>query len=193
MELKKARQVAWGIIEELTPYCERVIVGGSIRREKAQVKDIEIVLIPRMVTEQVDLFGGTREFSALDGIIYRLVNRMVLRWDDAVKRRGEKYKRLIHNASGMVVELFAAQPENWGLILTLRTGPGEFNKVLVNRFGGAMPSDMEMRGGFLWRRGERLETPTERVFFEEVGVPFWVPEERTAERLREWLVGGRGL
>ena len=47
MELQKAKEIADSIIETLSPHCERCEIGGSIRREKEFVKDIEIVCIPK--------------------------------------------------------------------------------------------------------------------------------------------------
>ena len=97
--------------------------------------------------------------------------------------------------------MFRAERANWGLILALRTGPGDFNKVLVTRSwdGGAMVADMKMEGGYLWRRGMRLETATEEAFFAAMGLPCWEPGERTVGRLKEFLgnkkvlgMGGEG-
>jgi len=125
----------------------------------------------------------------VDGCLAEAMSAGVLRFDEVVKRNGPKYKRLVHVMSGAVVELFAAEPGNWGLVLAIRTGPGEFNRLLVTkqRFGGAMPLGMQMAGGQLLRGGCVVETPTEERFFELLEVPCWPPEERTETRLREYL------
>jgi len=189
MDLACARQIADQLIEALAPACEWIGVAGSIRRRKPNPKDVEIVYVPRMEARQVDLFGAVEQVPLTDRAVARLVEAGNLAWDEKVKRRGPRYKRLVHVETGAVVELFAARPDNLGLILALRTGPGEFNHLLVTarRYGGAMPAGMRMQGGYLWRDGERLETPTEEGFFAALGLPCWPPEERTADRLREWL------
>lgn len=46
MELERAQRVANEVIKRLSPYCKKIEVVGSIRRQKAQVRDIDIVLIP---------------------------------------------------------------------------------------------------------------------------------------------------
>lgn len=117
------------------------------------------------------------------------------RFDEEVRRNGPKYKRMVHGASGLVVELFAAEYGNWGLQLALRTGPAEFNVVLVTKpwKGGAMPADVVMRDGWLWRMGRKVETRTEEEFFGVLGVPWWEPEERQVMRLVRWLAEGKGL
>jgi len=200
MKLSMARTIGMEVVEAMAPGCDRVMIAGSVRRGKAEVKDIEIVYISRMVEEQVDLFN-VAEMPATEGLIGDLVRNGFWHFDDQVKRNGPLHKRLvrpIYNSPGVgvprvVIELFRAVIENWGLILALRTGPADFNRLLVTRLTGAMPADMQMRGGFLWRRGQRLETPTEEIFFEEIGVPCWAPEERSAARLARWLwERGRG-
>ena len=46
MKLEKAKAIANEVIERLRPYCSQIMVAGSVRRRKAQVKDIDILLIP---------------------------------------------------------------------------------------------------------------------------------------------------
>jgi len=153
------------------------------------VGDLEIVFIPQLEDLKVDMFN-TERVPETDAVIERMVESETLAWDLEVKRNGPLYKRLIHMATGLVVELFGARIENWGLTYALRTGPGDFNKLLVSHEwqGGAMPHDMRMEGGYLWRRGERLETVTEDSFFGALGLPCWAPEERTAAGLNAYLV-----
>ncbi len=55
MKLSQAQNLAERIIETMQPFCQRVAIGGSIRREKPEVKDIEIVAIPKF-GDPVDLF-----------------------------------------------------------------------------------------------------------------------------------------
>jgi len=192
MKLEQARRIGMVVVEMLAPACERERVGvaGSVLRGKAEPKDIEIVYIPRLVEERINLFE-VAQVPATEGRIAELVRAGFWRFDVEVRRNGPKYKRLVHEASGMVVELFRAEMGNWGLVLALRTGPGDFNHLLVTRFRGAMPGNMVMRDGWLWRAGRRVETPTEEAFFEALGVPWWPPQERTVGRLGEWLVESR--
>jgi DNA polymerase/3'-5' exonuclease PolX len=190
MKLGVAEEVAWDVVKVLAPACEEIEIAGSIRRRKAEPKDVEIVYIPRLGRRQVGLWEY-EEYSLASVVVDGMVEAGTLAWDEVVKRNGPKYKRLIDVGTGLVVELFAARRENWGYILALRTGPAGFNKLLVSKgwHGGAMPLDMKVYEGYLWHAGELVETPTEERFFEALGVPCWAPEERTVERLRDWLVG----
>ena len=91
------------------------------------------------------------------------------------------------------MDLFIAEPGNWGNVLAIRTGNAAFSKGLVTerRSGGLMPPDLYQRDGFLWCRNgfgrvrtppsgsdERLECPTEEAFFAALGLPTLPPAER---------------
>lgn len=178
MKLAKAQEIGWEVIRILSPGCTQIALAGSVRREKSQVKDVEIVYTPQMLP--VDFWGQVQK-SAMPSLLLEMINQGQLSFDPCTPRNGPKYKRLLYE--GMVVELFKASKENWGLIYALRTGPAEFNHWLVKRMGGAMPIEMRMSDGWLWRNGKKLPTPTEEVFFKEIGVPCWPPEERSKERL----------
>jgi len=187
MKREKALAAANDVMDRLAPAVDRIRVAGSVRRGLDEVKDVELVYVPRLVAAQRTLFEMGM-VPATEAKIYELMQLGVLRLDQQVLRNGPKYKRVIHVASGVVVELFLATPDNWGLILALRTGPAEFMKVLVSHEwqGGVMPVGMKMQGGYLWRDGQRLSTPTEESFFQEMGLQMWQPEWRTAGRLREF-------
>ncbi|GAI69385.1 unnamed protein product, partial [marine sediment metagenome] len=43
MELEKAKVIADTVVKALEPYCERIMVAGSIRRQKPTVRDIDLV------------------------------------------------------------------------------------------------------------------------------------------------------
>lgn len=47
MILSEALKIAEAVLKELGPHCERIAIAGSVRRRKPEVKDIEIVAIPK--------------------------------------------------------------------------------------------------------------------------------------------------
>jgi len=66
MKLSEARLIAEDFLGGIDQYCKRAIIAGSVRREKPEVKDIEIVAEPQLMME-VDLFGHiTDVVSQLD-------------------------------------------------------------------------------------------------------------------------------
>jgi len=193
MKLEQMRLVGMRVVEAMAPGCERISIAGSVRRRKAEPKDLEIVYIAQMVERRKDLFTA-EVVPATEGLVIELMASGFWRLDTEVKRNGPLYKRMVMRASSrgpdeVVVELFRAEVGNWGLQLALRTGPAEFNHLLVTPRSqrGAMPAGMRMAGGWLWRGEERLESGTEEEFFGQVGVPCWEPGERSEERLEEWL------
>lgn len=188
MELERARTIAQQVTTSLAPACRRIEIAGSIRRDKPEVKDVEIVFEPAIGLRQVDLFDS-EPYALTDDVLADLVSSGVLRPDDQVKRWGPKYKRCIHVAGGLAVELFAADAENWGYVLALRTGPAEFNKILVSRpwAGGALSVGFNVDGGYVYHGGRRCVVATEELFFATLQLPCWPPSERTPERLAAYL------
>src|SRR3990167_7360212 len=70
MELARAQEIAAQVLAELSPFCERCEIAGSIRRRKPEVGDIEIVAIPKTVTA-----GLWDEKEEAHPEFVRLVNR----------------------------------------------------------------------------------------------------------------------
>jgi len=184
MNLDEARAVGEAVVERIRAQCERVEIAGSIRRQEAEVKDVEIVYISRMAPVPGQLFE-VHSYPLTEDLIAEIVAEGFMVYDEVIRRNGPKYKRLIHVATGTIIELFRAVPENWGVILALRTGPAQFCKMFVSHGWefGVLPVDYEIRGGYLWRRGVVFHTPEEQVFFDEIGIPWWPPEQRHAGRL----------
>jgi hypothetical protein len=57
MDFPHALAIAERAKAELSPYCQRIDIAGSLRRQRLQVKDIELVAQP--FQEPSDLFGET--------------------------------------------------------------------------------------------------------------------------------------
>jgi DNA polymerase/3'-5' exonuclease PolX len=165
--------IAERLIAQLAPACERIEVAGSIRRERDEVHDIELVAVPRVEVE-VDLFGdSTARRSLLDPALVGLG-----RFD----KNGERYKQ-IYLPDGIYHDLFLVlPPAQWGVILTIRTGPADFSHWLVTpkRQGGAMPAHLRVHDGALWQGNEIVPTPEEKDFFAALGLPYVEPRERRA-------------
>ncbi len=56
--LAHAQKLANRLVELLAPHCERIQIAGSIRREKPEIGDIEIVCAPKLVA--ADIFALTK-------------------------------------------------------------------------------------------------------------------------------------
>lgn len=177
LSLAWALPLAEKIKAALSPGCERIEIAGSVRRHKATVGDIEIVAIPRLCPDleaQLSLFGDPPKLvSALDLLIEKLLK------DKPTFQRGDKNGDLHKNflieigedGSQVGLDLFLTTKEQWGYIYALRTGPGEFNQAWVTQRskGGLLPNDCRLDGGWLWRSGKRIDTPSEKAIFDLIG------------------------
>jgi len=170
MELEKAKAIAEELKSLLEPACERIIIAGSIRRQKPFVNDIELLCIPRYVVgvDQLD-----REIGALfiQQILGFRLNKL------GSKVYGPKNKLLRHLESGIGVDIFSTDANCWPVALVVRTGGKETNKRIATaalRKGYAFHA---YGSGFSTPNGEII-CHSEQEVFEAVGLPFQRPEER---------------
>lgn len=182
MELDVARGLAAQVVAWLAPSCSRIEVAGSVRRGSAHVRDLEVVAIPRPMKP---LFGqpASPDMAIVHAMLELTVSRD-LQFDVGLKRNGSRYKRLWLPRYGVAVDLFLAEPRNWGNILAIRTGDAEFARQLVTRRdqGGLMPEGLRQHDGFLWHEtdtGERVVPCREEdEFFAALGIAAPPPPAR---------------
>ncbi len=172
--LEDALPIAQHYREHLAPSCERIEIAGTLRREKAQVHDIDLVAIARYESKSVDLFGTAIPHSLLEDALAGI---------GQAKKNGPRLKQILL-PEGIYLEIYiVAPPAQWGAMFTLRTGPADFSHWLVTpkRQGGAMPSYLQESGGALWRKsGGMLGTPEEIDFFRALGLEWIEPRDRRA-------------
>ncbi len=173
LELAHARMIAGLMVNILTPHCQRIEIAGSIRRNQADVGDIEIVAIPKTVTSK-NVLG--EDVSVRDtetpGRALMLAGARYLMGKD-------KYQKYLLEG-GTQLDLFLTTPECWGVILALRTGPSDFSARLVTakQKGGLLPSYLHVKDGRVWRGEFALDTPEEIDFFDVMGLKWVRPEDR---------------
>lgn len=159
----EAYKIALEVLEQLRQYCFRAEIAGSLRRKKSEVGDIEIVVIPKPY--EIGLFQ-----SGIAGVINQ--------WE---KVRGElpcKYTQRIL-PSGIKLDLFFADEENWGLIFAMRTGSADYShRVLAN---GWVRNGFKSIDGYLFRDDERYEVREEKDLFKISGVAYVEPIDRNLE------------
>jgi DNA polymerase/3'-5' exonuclease PolX len=175
-----ALTLATNLIEPMRRSCHRVEIAGSLRREKPEVKDIEIVAAPKWLTlpDVSDLFG--------EKTVQR--NRLYWEWAENANRSGPrlqwikpgtaeideyplsedgKYWRGYLPHAGIKLDIFLCTPENWGAIFAIRTGSADFSKALVTH--------AKNNCGYRFEGGNLVESATGAI------VP--VPEEADVFRL----------
>jgi len=157
LELAKGQEIAAEVIEHLSPYCQRIEVGGSIRRQKAIVHDIDIVLIPS------DAWN-------LEGEV------LALALPFQPKLGGDKLKRFDYK--GAQIDLYYASPETWATLLLIRTGSKESNIRLCSKAKRAGWHLAASGAGLFDCTGQRVAGDTEESIYKALGLPYQRPEER---------------
>jgi DNA polymerase/3'-5' exonuclease PolX len=165
--LEEARNIAEKVLALIKPHCYRAEIAGSIRRKKAEVKDIEIVAIPKPY--ELGLFASG---------IATVVNQ----WQ---KVKGElpcKYTQRVL-PEGIKLDLFFAEEGNWGLIYALRTGSADYSHYVLA--SGWAKLGFKSNGGYLGRETgkfldewETKQIREEQQLFELLGIPYVEPEHR---------------
>ena len=170
MELEKVRGIAEDLKKQLSPYCERVEIAGSIRRQKPEPGDIELLCIPKYRSD----------INLLDSRITLIMGQGML----ALRRNkrgnttfGPKNKLLVHVESGIGIDVFSTTEECWWVALVVRTGPKESNIAIAVA--------AQKKGWHLMAYGDGFNTPrgivrceSERDVFELIGLPYREPWER---------------
>lgn len=175
--------------DTLAPACERLEFAGSLRRAGGEASvllgDIELCAIPKPIKLA---FGvpAERQVNALETLLLDMVDRNVIRrWPVELARPawGPKYKKFWVPVSGQwfQVDLFLADPANWGSVLAIRTGPEAFSKALVTHI--LINTQYRQQDGYLCVQatGEIVPTPAEEDYFAAAGVQYVPPERRISE------------
>jgi len=180
-EMKHPLEYALKIAEELKaklePFCERIEIAGSIRRQKEQVKDIELVCIPKYKIIQTgqDLFEPQYSCIRVNGFV-KTIEEMGKRIKGDAKRG--KYCQRFLIEKGIKVDIFIASPHTWGSIFLIRTGSHEFNVgYLLPRLRGV---GYRLEDGFVKgiHNGQIIQCPEEQTVFDLMGEDFIPPKDR---------------
>lgn len=180
-----AQKLAAELTALLSPFCERLEVVGSIRRERPTIGDIELLAVPRL-TDRTDMFGlpSGQDTDELEVECRRLIGLGVLLNRPDKNGRpafGHRYKRLRCGDVGL--DLFSAlPPAEFGVLQVIRTGSADFSHRLVTPVeqGGWMPRGMVCRDGCLWdlSTGAAFPTPRESDVFAAIGQDYVEPAKR---------------
>ena len=189
MKQKRPLSVVQPIADELlallSPSCQRIAIGGSVRRKCAECSDVELICIPRIeqvkvTPEAPNLFDDPQEerevnllWAQLDGLAEKMAPAFEkIRWGD--KYRAFRWPLLGHES--IQVDLFTATVNSWGLQLLIRTGSAKFSQHVVTQLKRrGTPS----QGGYVrGSKGTPISTPTEEEVFRLAGMNYYAPEER---------------
>lgn len=185
--LNEAMRAAERVVELLRDGCERIEIAGSIRRASVDVKDIEIVCVPKFGRGLFD----EKAFDLLNETVRLRRREKKLQWrtrngamgapepDDLTDR---KYYALgtVEDAPWPIDVFCVRPPAQWGAIMAIRTGPAEYAQRLVTN---AHKQQLKCIDGrlvsiALKTNGVERATPDERDFIEACGMPYLSPNLR---------------
>ncbi len=162
MQLHKAKEIADGLVKDLTPSSDRISIAGSIRRERPEIGDVEIVLI-RKKSELIYLMAYLEQYRIIKGTVMG------------------KYMRLeLPNSTKL--DLFFCEKDNWGDIYFIRTGSYDWNIWFMTEL---RKNGYEHKEGRLYKGEEIIPCYEEEDMFKAVGLEFVNPPDRNPDYLRE--------
>lgn len=183
-QLSYAQQQAFVLVQQMSPFCHRIEVAGSIRRDKPEVKDIEVVAIPKWGERPgPGLFADPEPFNLLHEWAIASPADHSVRWiktgvpdpvDWVPKAEGKYWRGLMPD--GMKLDLFLASPANWGAILLIRTGSADFSQAVVTH---AKATGRPCKDGSFTLDGTPVETPEEADVFAFLRLAWVDPQGRT--------------
>lgn len=187
MLLATAKELATGLLNEIAPFCLKAEIAGSIRRSKAEVKDVELCVIPKWNDGPVkDLF--TQEREKVNALYEHLKEHPMIEWIKPgekevipwkIQPEGKYWRGLLLDK--IKLDLFLASEINWGIIFLIRTGPAAWSRMFVTQKakGGWMPNDYKVEDGHLKKiTGEIIPTKEEEDVFKICRCKFKPPQER---------------
>lgn len=205
MNLESAKILAQALVELMRPYCDRIEVAGSIRRESEEVKDIEIVAVPRWEDRTLEgvLFDVPNKVNLLhEAMLNPDPSKIKVEWIKPgtsviepwpIKADGKYWRGLLAGADGrgplqtIKLDLFLARPENWGVIYTIRTGSADFSRALVTYARDKTPYRVA-EGNLVWNTigsgpsGELVNCREEEHLFACLDLEWVEPRLRRNER-----------
>lgn len=170
MNLPDASNLGLRVIDALQPYCRKIMIAGSVRRQRAHVNDLDVVLIP----------AGLAATNLI-------MERIEQNWDLVTGRQANPQNVIFRSRkSGFQLDLFFAHeriedlistvPSNWGAVLLCRTGSKFHNQQLCQHALGKGLQFAPQRG--VIKDNEIIASETEEQIYEALGVPFREPTER---------------
>ena len=126
MELKKAEAIALSTVELLKPHCDKIEVAGSIRRLKLDVKDIEIIAIPKDKI-RIDVFGAKLKDGRANCFSEAVQQLGTILKGSPVDGRYVQIK--MHQSINL--DLFLPQPDDYYRQYAIRTGSSDYSRKVI--------------------------------------------------------------
>jgi DNA polymerase (family 10) len=149
--MNKVLNLSKKLVKQLSSYCRKIQIAGSIRRGEKNPGDIDIVLIPKN-KEKLENFLN-KKGKKLQG--------------------GEKESTW--KIEGIKVELYYTTSEEWGaelLAYSSKKGSGIGLRVIAKKLG------FKLTQHGLFKKEKRIAGKTEREIYQKLGRPYKEPKDR---------------
>lgn len=128
MIYKEAADIAVSICKQLQGHCERVNIAGSIRRQKKEVGDIEIICIPKLIkTVKRDMFQNEEATYSNDPKF----NEIVLGLGQVLKGKTVGRMMQIKLPQDITLDLFMPDPADYYRQYAIRTGSADYSHKVI--------------------------------------------------------------
>lgn len=164
--------IAQEFARTLSIACEQLQIAGSLRRQKPDVKDAELVAIAKVIDGQNALHW------VLDKLVEEGAIEKALYGAKETTRWGDKYRGFMYQ--GIKFEIFITQPESFGYQYWLRTGPGDANNYLMKVFK-FRKAPFHVADGQVWWNDTALDIPDEQTWFKLLGISALSPNQRSVQ------------
>ncbi|MBL8165398.1 MAG: hypothetical protein JNJ61_25670 [Anaerolineae bacterium] len=178
--IEEMMPIARDVVDLLRDHADWIDIGGSIRRGKATVKDIEIIAMPHggMLGKAHSLLQAT------DALLDQGVIAQSLYGETQTVRWGTRYRGFTYQ--GARVELWMCDQDNRGYIHWLRTGPDSeddrANTTVATLIKRHAP--FSVSGGYVWQGERKLRVTSEEDWFGLLGLRPILPSQRTKSAYR---------
>ena len=171
--LPRIRAIADKVVAALSPLCERIEIAGSIRRSRALVGDIDLVILPK------DRAAIRARLVPACNVLADGPQNLLVDW----AFDGARLQLDIFFAHDGVGDFFAREPSNWGTLLICRTGSKEFNIWFAQQAQRAGYHWNPYRGlaklqGLSSQQQPVAAAATEQELFTTLGLTYIAPEKR---------------
>ncbi len=127
MILQNAYSIVSQLYDHLQPHCLKIEIAGSVRRQVADVNDLELACLPKY-EEQKDLFGNLTGIIRCTSFINALPAIGNHISGDFSTGRHLKFEV---NGAGIKLDLFCPQPHDYYRILAIRTGSRDYSQRII--------------------------------------------------------------
>ena len=159
LELSEAKKIAEEIEFQVVRYCEKIMVVGSIRRNKPKVRDADFIV----VTNDLDWYNLRQELRRMKTKILNSETKII----KALYPYGDKYFQL---------DFYRASNDNFGIMKLIRTGSAEYNMWLAQL---AISKGMRIKyGQGLLKDGKVIAGKTEQSIFDSLEIPYKESQKR---------------